>query len=166
MSEAETITERDGLNEFIITAGLSSLSTGTPEASPQSAPPTQQARLVLLQPLANPDMLEACRNPHSRVIRRSNGLREFLDIPPLRDGLGVQVQDVMNLVIIIATETRIRAKDNVCFELVCDETERVALGPMIRLNRQLLALQQFPGKKDEKRANADTSFQGTGRAPR
>lgn len=172
---------------------------------------TQKARLALLQPLANPDMLEACRNPHSRVIRRPNGLHEFLDIRPLSkawrqatikvmpfshlifdltlpkqhegrndsfhkvywdtgmpqgDSLDIQVQDVMNLVIIIATETRIRAKGNVCFELVYDETEGVAPAVTARLNKQLLALQHFPGKKDGAKPNADTSLQWTGRAPR
>jgi hypothetical protein len=216
MTEAEAITEPDLLNEFCITAGLVSLSTGPSRTSPEATPPTQKARLVLLQPLANPDMLQACRNPDSRVIWRSSGLHEFLDIRqlskawrhatikvrpfshlifdltlpkqhegrndsfhkvywdtgmPQGDSLGVRVQDVMNLVMIIATETRIRAKGNVCFELVYGETEGVAPGLMIRLKRQLLALQQFPGKKggeraNAERANADTPLQGTGPALR
>jgi hypothetical protein len=221
MTEAEAITEPDLLDEFCITAGLSTLSTGTSGVSPESAPLTKKARLVLLQPLANPDILQACRNPHVRAPRSSRRLHEFLDIRPLSkawrhatikvppfshlifdltlpkqherhndpfhkvywdvamprgDGLGVHVQDVMNLVIIIATETRIRAKGNVCFELVYDETDRVARGAVACLNRQLLALQQFPGKKDAERANAewanagmvnaDTSLQGTLRALR
>ncbi|GIJ99566.1 hypothetical protein Aspvir_001700 [Aspergillus viridinutans] len=203
MSEVETITDPDHLNEFHITAGLSSLNTGTSGASPEPVPQTQRVKLVLLQPLANPDMLAACRNPGSRVTRRSTGLsggsstREFLDIRPLSkawrqatmkvppfshlifdltlpkanegrndsfqkvywdigmpqgDTLSVQAGDVMNLVVTIATETRVRAKGNVRFEVVYDEAEGVAPRALTRLDQELLALQQFPKKKDGERA--------------
>ncbi|KMK62227.1 hypothetical protein Y699_04610 [Aspergillus fumigatus Z5] len=49
---------------------------------------------------------------------------------PQGDTLSVEARVVMNLVVTIATETRMRAKD-----------------------KQLLALQQFPGKRDVERAN-------------
>ncbi|KAF4164368.1 hypothetical protein CNMCM6936_009304 [Aspergillus lentulus] len=204
MTELELVTDPDDLNEFHITAGLSSLNTGGPGASPDPVPRTRKVKLVLLQPLANPDMLAACRNPDSRVTRRSTGLSgdtstcEFLDIRPLSkawrqatmkvppfshlifdltlpkanegrnvsfrkvywdigmpqgDTLTVEARDAMNLVVTIATETRIRAKGNVCFEIVYDEAEGVAPRVLTRLDKQLLALQQFPGKKDVERAN-------------
>ncbi|EAW23692.1 uncharacterized protein NFIA_032560 [Aspergillus fischeri NRRL 181] len=179
MTELELVTDPDHLNEFHITAGLSSLNTGTSGPSPEPAPRTRKVKLVLLQPLANPDMLATCRNPVARVTRRSTGsvdgtsTSEFLDIRPLTnegrndsfrkvywdigmpqgDTLSVEARDVMNLVVTIATETRIRVKGNVCFEMVYDEAEGVAPRVLTRLDKQLLALQQFPGKRDVKRAN-------------
>jgi hypothetical protein len=204
MPEVETITDPDHLHEIHITAGLSSLSTGGSGAPPEPAPQTQKLKLVLLQPLANPDTLAACRNPDSRVTRISTSLsggsstREFLDIRPLSkawrkatmkvppfshlifdltlpkankgrndsfqklywdvgmpqgDTLSVQARDVMNMVVTIATETRIRAKGNVCFEVVYDEAEGVAPRTFTVLDKQLLALQRFPGKKDGESAN-------------
>ncbi|KAF4211778.1 hypothetical protein CNMCM8980_008686 [Aspergillus fumigatiaffinis] len=204
MTELDLVTDPDDLNEFHITAGLSSLNTGGSAASPDPAPRTRTVKLVLLQPLANPDMLAACRNPDSRVTRRSTGnsgdtsTSEFLDIRPLSkawrqatmnvppfshlifdltlpkanearndsfrkvywdigmpqgDTLSVETRDVMNLVVTIATETRIRAKGNVCFEIVYDEDEGAAPRVLTRLDKQLLALQKFPGKKDVERVN-------------
>ncbi|KAF4153595.1 hypothetical protein CNMCM8927_005622 [Aspergillus lentulus] len=204
MTELELVTDPDDLNELHITAGLSSLNTGGSGASPDPEPRTRKVKLVLLQPLANPDMLAACRNPNSRVTRRSTGsvdgtaTCEFLDIRPLSkawrqatmkvppfshlifdltlpkanegrnvsfrkvywdigmpqgDTLTVEARDVMNLAVTIATETRIRAKGNVCFEIVYDEAEGVAPRVLTRLDKQLLALQQFPRKKDVERAN-------------
>ncbi|PKX97903.1 uncharacterized protein P174DRAFT_436349 [Aspergillus novofumigatus IBT 16806] len=204
MTQLELVTDPDDLNEFHITAGLSSLNTGGSRAPPDPALRTRKVKLVLLQPLAKPDMLAACRNPVSRVTRRSTGsvdgasTCEFLDIRPLSkawrqatmkvppfshlifdltlpkanegrndsfrkvywdigipqgDTLSVEVRDVMNLVVTIATETRIRTKGSVYFEIVYDEAEGVAPRVLTRLDKQLLALQQFPGKKDVERAN-------------
>jgi hypothetical protein len=55
-----------------ITEGVSSLIIETSEL-PDSASQVQHARLVLLQPLANADTLETCRNPNSRFIRNTEG---------------------------------------------------------------------------------------------
>ncbi|GIJ83143.1 hypothetical protein Asppvi_001662 [Aspergillus pseudoviridinutans] len=159
MSEVATITDPDHPNKFHIAAGLSSLSTGGLGASPEPTSQTQKVKLVLLQPLANPDMLATCRNAGSRVTRRATGLsrgsstREFSGYRPLSDTLCVQAGDVMNLVVTIATETRIRAMGNVCFEVVYDEAEGVAPRVLTRLGKQLLALRLFPGKKDGDRVN-------------
>ncbi|KAI0158146.1 hypothetical protein GGR57DRAFT_500263 [Xylariaceae sp. FL1272] len=43
------------------------------EPQSQSQSQTGQLRLVLLQPLANPSMLAACRNPSSRILRFPDG---------------------------------------------------------------------------------------------
>ncbi|GAQ07580.1 hypothetical protein ALT_4901 [Aspergillus lentulus] len=87
MSEAESMIEPNVLDESFITSGLSSLSIGTSEGPPKSSPQTRKARLVLLQPLANAKMLQACRNPQSRRILKNNCLftssNELLDIQPL-----------------------------------------------------------------------------------
>ncbi|GIJ85109.1 hypothetical protein Asppvi_003965 [Aspergillus pseudoviridinutans] len=87
MSEAESMIEPNVLDESFITSGLSSLSIGTSEGPPKSSPQTRKARLVLLQPLANAKMLQACRNPQSRRIFKNNCLftsgNELLDIQPL-----------------------------------------------------------------------------------
>jgi hypothetical protein len=78
MSETERIIEPDLLDEFIITAGLSSLSTETSQPPPDSVPQAQKARLVLLQPLANAEMLESCRTH-----KPDNSNNELLNIQPL-----------------------------------------------------------------------------------
>ncbi|GFF82219.1 hypothetical protein IFM47457_05730 [Aspergillus lentulus] len=87
MSEAESMIEPNVLDESFITSGLSSLSIGTSEGPPKSSPQTRKARLVLLQPLANAKMLQACRNPQSRRILKNDCLftssNELLDIQPL-----------------------------------------------------------------------------------
>jgi hypothetical protein len=87
MSEAESMIEPNVLDESFITSGLSSLSIRTSEGPPESSPQTQKARLVLLQPLANAKMLQACRNPQSRRIPKNNCMftssNELLDIQPL-----------------------------------------------------------------------------------
>jgi hypothetical protein len=86
MVETQRITEPSLLSD--ITTRLSSLSIETSKPS-HSGSQIQQAKLVLLQPLANADMLAACRNPDSRLIRKPNGFvcgtsnYEYLDIRPL-----------------------------------------------------------------------------------
>jgi hypothetical protein len=86
MVETQRITELSLLSD--ITTRLSSLSIETSKPS-HSGSQIQQAKLVLLQPLANADMLAACRNPDSRLIRKPNGFvcgtsnYEYLDIRAL-----------------------------------------------------------------------------------
>jgi hypothetical protein len=86
MVEAQRITEPRLLSN--ITTGLSNLSIEATKSS-HSGSEAQQVKLVLLQPLANIDMLTACRNPDSRLIRKSDGSvcgtsnHEYLDIRPL-----------------------------------------------------------------------------------
>jgi hypothetical protein len=81
MSEAERIAKPSLLNNFLVTPEVSSPSTGASASPPQPGSQTRKARLVLLQPLANAEWLEACR------IRSDNGLltseNEFLNIQPL-----------------------------------------------------------------------------------
>ncbi|PKX95328.1 uncharacterized protein P174DRAFT_403998 [Aspergillus novofumigatus IBT 16806] len=87
MSEAESMIEPNALDESFIISGLSSLSIGTAEGPPKSSSQTRKARLVLLQPLANAKMLQACRNPQSRRILKNDCLftssNELLDIQPV-----------------------------------------------------------------------------------
>ncbi|PKX99682.1 uncharacterized protein P174DRAFT_438116 [Aspergillus novofumigatus IBT 16806] len=81
MFEAERITEPSLLDNFLVTPGVSSPSTEASGGAPQPESQTRKARLVLLQPLVNAELLEACR------ICNDNGLltseNEFLNIQPL-----------------------------------------------------------------------------------
>jgi hypothetical protein len=89
MAELEPITDPSFLQTSKIVTGLASLSIGTSRASPELASPKPRARLALLQPLAKPGMLEACRNPASQRIYNSDrtsyshGNHEYLNIQPL-----------------------------------------------------------------------------------
>lgn len=89
MVEAERIADPSLLQQSDIVIRLSSLSLGTSEPSSESSSQTQHVKLVLLQPLANADMLEACRDPDSRLVCKPNGFvcgvanHEYLDIQPL-----------------------------------------------------------------------------------
>jgi len=85
MVEARRITDPSLL--FDITKGLASLGI---EANPSdSAPQIQEATFALLQPLANANMLAACRDADSRLVRKSDGTicatsnHEYLNIRPL-----------------------------------------------------------------------------------
>lgn len=88
MVEAQPSSGPSSLSD--ITIGLSSLSIETSKPS-DSESQTQHTKLVLpiLQPLANANMLAACRNPDSRFVRMSDGSKglpsdyEFLDIRSL-----------------------------------------------------------------------------------
>jgi hypothetical protein len=86
MVEAQRIPEPSLLSS--ITVGLSNLSIDTfkpPHSRSQKSPTT----LVLLQPLANADILASCRDPASRLVRKPNGSvcgtlnYEYLNIQPL-----------------------------------------------------------------------------------
>jgi hypothetical protein len=85
MDEARRITEPSLLSD--ITIGLSNLSIET--SGPSQLSQIQQATLVLLQPLANADMLATCRNPDSQVVRKPDGSacgtsnHEYLNIKSL-----------------------------------------------------------------------------------
>jgi hypothetical protein len=68
MVEAEPITDPSLLQELNIELLLSSLSIETSEPQSESVSQTRQARLALLQPLANADVLDACRDPASRYL--------------------------------------------------------------------------------------------------
>ena len=89
MVDAEPITDPSHLQESHITIVLSNLSIETSKLSSESASWTQQTKLVLLQPLANADTLEVCREPDSRLVHKPNGSvcgtsnHEYLDIRPL-----------------------------------------------------------------------------------
>jgi hypothetical protein len=82
MVEAQRITEPNLLSS--LTIGLSNLSIDT--SKPPQTPPTT---LALLQPLASPNLLASCRDPDSRLVRKSNGSvcgtsnNEYLNIQPL-----------------------------------------------------------------------------------
>jgi hypothetical protein len=81
MSEAERITEPSLLNNFLVTPGVSNPSTGASASPAQPGSQTRKARLVLLQPLANVELLEACRiRSDNRFLTSEN---EFLNIQPL-----------------------------------------------------------------------------------
>ncbi|KAH8696167.1 hypothetical protein BGW36DRAFT_380378 [Talaromyces proteolyticus] len=88
MTEATRITHPDQLRELYRTR-LSHFNNDASEPSSELVSQTQQVKLVLLQPLANVDILEACRDLGSRQIRNSNGLlcpisnHEYLDIQSL-----------------------------------------------------------------------------------
>lgn len=87
--EAQRITDPSQIQESDLSIKLSNFAIETPE--PGSGSPSQQARvrLDLLQPLATPTMLAACRNPASRVVpfpdgRTSDAVgHEYLDISAL-----------------------------------------------------------------------------------
>jgi hypothetical protein len=87
MVEAQRITEPSLLSN--ITIGLSNLSIDTSKLLPDSGSQTPPTTLVLLQPLANADMLASCRDPDSRLVRKPNGSvcgasnHEYLNIQPL-----------------------------------------------------------------------------------
>jgi hypothetical protein len=150
-------------------------------------------RLALLHPLANTEMLAACRNPNSRFLRNCKGSivrpsnHETLDIRPLglawrqvmanvspfyevtfdvtlqtkesittpsntqelywedtvpsEGGVAIITQEVMNLVICLATAIRMRTKGDLCFKVTSDDHELTH--PILRWNllqKQLLAL--------------------------
>lgn len=86
MTESQRITEPSSLSD--ITIGLYSLNIEIPEPS-HSESRIQHVKLVLLQPLANADMLAVCRNPGSRFLRNQDGVivgpsnHEWLNILPL-----------------------------------------------------------------------------------
>ncbi|KAI0124311.1 hypothetical protein BJ170DRAFT_638853 [Xylariales sp. AK1849] len=88
--EERIITSPSQLQEADLSIGLSKLSIETGEPESQSQSPTRQVRLALLQPLATPAMLVACRNPSSTVVRFPDGRasdatgHEYLDISALR----------------------------------------------------------------------------------
>ncbi|EJD50546.1 hypothetical protein AURDEDRAFT_112174 [Auricularia subglabra TFB-10046 SS5] len=63
--EAPFIAHPNELGDLDLSLALSSLSVETSGSASQ----TRTAKLALLQPLATPAMLAACRNPSSRVVR-------------------------------------------------------------------------------------------------
>ncbi|RFU31595.1 hypothetical protein B7463_g4714, partial [Scytalidium lignicola] len=84
MAEAQRITDPSLLS---ITTGLSNLNIGTSKL-PDSGSATQKLTLVLLQPLANADMLAACCGTDSRLGPNPDSsnhqiLRKNLNIRPL-----------------------------------------------------------------------------------
>ncbi|KAJ5825877.1 hypothetical protein N7474_003015 [Penicillium riverlandense] len=87
--EAQRITDPSQIQEADLSIGLSNLAIETPGPVSSSQPHTRQAMLHLLQPLAAPAMLAACRNPGSRVVRFPDGRAsdavgpEYLDISAL-----------------------------------------------------------------------------------
>ncbi|EEA21204.1 conserved hypothetical protein [Talaromyces marneffei ATCC 18224] len=89
MSQAVNITEPNLLQGFCGTKELSSLDNNSFKLSPESASQLHQVKLVLLQPLANADMLKDCRDPNSRIVCRPNDSRcltsnrEYLNLQPL-----------------------------------------------------------------------------------
>lgn len=91
MVEAESITDPSLLPSLLQKADIeplmSSLSIETSTRSSISGPQTQQAKLVLLQPLANDDMLDVCRQPGSRYLNiqpLSKAWRQALvKVPPI-----------------------------------------------------------------------------------
>ena len=201
MVEVERIADPSLLQDSNIIIGLSNLSNETSKPSSESISQAQQVNLVLLQPLANPDMLEACRSPGSRLVHKPSGFvrgpskHEYLNIQPLsmawrqalmkvspisyltfdlalpkedekskgkfqklywdtampeEASLGIHTRDIVNLIITIATATRMRAGGDIRFDIVYDETETVSLRAMTGLKKQLLALAEIktPGVKD------------------
>lgn len=89
MSQAERITDPNHLRDYCGENGLLSLSDDASKLSSELASKLQQVELVILQPLANTDMVDNCRDPESRVIRRPNGSLcgasncEYLNLQPL-----------------------------------------------------------------------------------
>jgi hypothetical protein len=160
---------------------------------------TQYATLAIMQPLKDPNMLAACRNPASKVLRRADGSvcgpsdSEFLNIEPLgmawrqallkvpafsqitfdlslpKEGentagqqkvywqgtgrsegeLGINTQEVFNLVILLATTTRMRTKSDLKFEVTWGESydERPRPDTMAGLHKRLLSLEKRPPKE-------------------
>ena len=80
MSQEVNITEPNLLQGFCGTKGLSSLDNNSFKLSPESASQPQQMKLVLLQPLANADILKDCRDPNFRCLTSN---REYLNLQPL-----------------------------------------------------------------------------------
>lgn len=191
MAQEERITDPSRVQTFNNTIQLSILHIESPQQSSESAKPTRNATIVLLQPLASPKMLEACRDSSSRSVYRNDGLfcgtsnNEYLNIKPLstawrkaltevppftqltfdftlpkgvevengsfekvywdvsipsEGGIGIHVQEAMNLAITIATAMKIRTDDEVHFEVTYDEADEKPLRGMELLKKQLRAL--------------------------
>lgn len=90
MAEAERITDPSLLQESSIVTKLSSLTINASKQPPESAlQPPPQVKLVLLQPLANAEMLESCHDSSLNQGLKSDGSvytmpkYEGLDIRPL-----------------------------------------------------------------------------------
>ncbi|KAI9931997.1 hypothetical protein ASPWEDRAFT_171875 [Aspergillus wentii DTO 134E9] len=105
---SENLTERITNPKHIQDLKIDLTSLSNASESPTQRQPIE---LVLLQPLSDPDLLEACRNPDSQIRRRPNGVvcgtsnQEFLDIGPLskawREAL-LTIPPISNLVFNLA----------------------------------------------------------------
>ncbi|CAL5868548.1 uncharacterized protein PFLUO_LOCUS2775 [Penicillium psychrofluorescens] len=87
--EAQRITDPGQILESDLSVGLFNQAIETPEPGSSSQPHMRQARLHLLQPLATPAMLAACRNQGSHVLLSLSGPsnepvgHDYLDISAL-----------------------------------------------------------------------------------
>jgi hypothetical protein len=89
MDKSERLTDPRLLQESELSIDLSCLSIEPFQPSSVLSSQTQRRILALLQPLLNPETLEACRDPSSRIVRNPNGSvcgtsnREYLNISQL-----------------------------------------------------------------------------------
>lgn len=102
--EAKSSTEHSPSLDDDLLIGLSNLSvTRTEPESPSQSSTQQQVRLALLQPLAQPAMLAASRDPSSKIVRFPDGRAsdssgpEFLDLSALRKAWGQTVKKLLPL---------------------------------------------------------------------
>ncbi|KAK2757935.1 hypothetical protein FQN54_004341 [Arachnomyces sp. PD_36] len=141
-----------------------------PSLLQESESPIQQATLVLLQPLANADMLGACRNPDSRLVPGPDGVMrrtsifEYLNIQHLskawRQAL-MKVPPIPYLTFDLALPKERGEKSEGSFQKVYWDTGVPERGGLCILTREVMTLANTIATGIRMRADGEVRFEVT-----